>query len=225
MAHRYAVYWAPAPGSALHDFGASWLGRDAASGAEPPPPASAPADWRAATEDPRLYGFHGTLKAPFRLVGEEAALLAALEMFAAGRAPFEIPPLRLARLGRFLALIPSAPSPALMDLAADCVRDFDCFRAPAPPEELARRRAAGLGERQEANLVRWGYPHVMEDFRFHLTLSGKLDPATAERFEAVLAPLTAPFCAAPLRIDAVTLFEQPAPGAPMRATRRFAFGG
>lgn len=224
MAHRYAIYWAPAPGAPLHDFGAAWLGRDAVSGADLPPPAGIdPGVWRGGTDDPRGYGFHGTLKPPFR-TADPAGLVAALDAFAAGRAPFTISPLKLAKLGRFLALIPSVAAPDLLALAADCVTAFDGFRLPAPPEELARRRKAGLTARQEEYLLRWGYPYVLDEFRFHLTLSGKLDQATADAFETVLTPRAAPHCAAPLRIDAVTLFEQPAPGAPMRATRRFAFG-
>jgi putative phosphonate metabolism protein len=223
MAHRYAIYWAPKPGSGLHDFGAAWLGRDPVSGAELSPPGGLDAEmWRAATADPRLYGFHGTLKPPFR-TDDSDGLLAALDTFAAARSPFDIPPLKLARLARFIALIPSAPAPALMTLADDCVRDFDRFRLPAPPDELAKRRAAGLTPRQDEYLLRWGYPYVLEEFRFHLTLTGKLDTPTGDTVEMLLAPQTAPFCVAPLRIEAVTLFEQETPGAPMRVTRRFRF--
>lgn len=223
MAHRYAVYWAPPVDSALHTFGTAWLGRDCATGETLPPPGGIDTEtWRAATADPRVYGFHGTLKPPFRTADPDG-LLAALERFTASRIAFDIPPLKLARLGRFLALIPGAPAPALLQLAADCVRDFDGFRLPAPPEELARRRKAGLTPRQDDHLVRWGYPYVLEEFRFHLTLTGKVDTPTGDAIEALLTPQVAPFCAAPLRIGELTLFEQESPGTPMQATRRFAF--
>ena len=59
-------------------------------------------------------------------------------------------------------------------MAGACVRDLDEFRAPAGEAELARRRKAGLSARQEALLTQWGYPYVFEEFRFHLTLSGRL---------------------------------------------------
>ena len=36
---------------------------------------------------------------------------------------------------------------------------------------------SGLTDRQEALLTQWGYPYVMEEFRFHITLTGALDPA------------------------------------------------
>ena len=45
---------------------------------------------------------------------------------------------------------------------------------PAAPEELKKRRGAGLSSRQELMLTTWGYPYVMEEFRFHLTLTGRL---------------------------------------------------
>ena len=64
---RYAIYYAPAPGSGLDRFGATLLGYDAFTGKDLPFPEDilqvAP-DWRGLTGDPRKYGFHATLKAP-----------------------------------------------------------------------------------------------------------------------------------------------------------------
>jgi hypothetical protein len=34
--------------------------------------------------------------------------------------------------------------------------------------------AAGLNQSQVANLDRWGYPYLFADFRFHMTLTGKV---------------------------------------------------
>lgn len=230
MAPRYAIYYAPAEGSPLDRFGRTWLGRDAASGDEVEPPelpGLGRARWREITAEPRRYGFHGTLKPPFALRDgrHRDALLAAVAAFAAGRETVPMAPLRLARLSGFLALIPSAPSAGLADLAAECVRAFDEFRAPAGEAELARRRRSGLDARQEANLLRWGYPYVMEDFRFHLTLTIRLAAAEADRVESGLVPLVAPLLAAPFAVDAVTVFEEAFPGAPFRRLVRFPFGG
>src|SRR5262249_54746601 len=56
-----------------------------------------------------------------------------------------------------------------------CVTAFDNFRSPVTPEERRRRLGAGLTNRQIENLDRWGYPYVLEDFRFHMTLTGPVD--------------------------------------------------
>ena len=67
---RYALYFAPAAGSAWDRFGASWLGRSAHTGvslAQPEIRGLDAARFRALTGAPRRYGFHATLKPPFRL--------------------------------------------------------------------------------------------------------------------------------------------------------------
>ena len=125
-------------------------------------------------------------------------------------------------LAGFLALTPSEPFEELDRLAADCVAAFDRFRAPAAEAELARRRRTGLSLRQEALLLRWGYPYVMDAFRFHLTLTGPLDEAGLERerthAEAMLAgPEPA------LSIDGITLTVEPAEGEAFHVLRRCEF--
>ena len=67
---RYAIYFTPPEASALAAFGASAIGYCAASGRDvalPDSPFHDRADAMALTEEPRRYGFHGTLKAPFEL--------------------------------------------------------------------------------------------------------------------------------------------------------------
>lgn len=224
---RYAVYFAPAPASPLGTFGRQWLGRDAETGAAVTTPAlhdvaaERLAAWTAA---PRRYGFHATLKPPFRLAEEcaEADLVAAIAAFAAARGPVALPRLALADLDGFLALTTPAPVPELHALADACVAAFDGFRRPPPPEETAKRRAAGLTARQEALLARWGYPFVMEEYRFHLTLTERLPPPDGILCARHLQPLLAPVLAAPATVDALALFVEPAPGAPFRLRARFA---
>src|SRR4051794_36469410 len=92
---RYAIYYAPAPGSVLDDFGARLLGYDAHSGDDLPFPAdvtSARPDWHEVTQDPRKYGFHATLKAPMALTAgrTEAELAAACESFAGIARPIPV---------------------------------------------------------------------------------------------------------------------------------------
>ncbi|MBE3637507.1 DUF1045 domain-containing protein [Mangrovicoccus algicola] len=206
---RYAVYYLP-PEGALAEFGASWLGWDAAEGRAVPHPADLDPglDIAALTATPRRYGFHATIKPPFRLAAGRSAreLSIAFHDFCARQQPVMLERLELTRLGGFLALTPPGDTGALARLAAAAVRDLDGFRAPAPEAELARRRGAGLSPRQEENLARWGYPHVMEEFRFHMTLSGRIaDAQQRARLQAALAPVLEPILPAPFGIDTLCL--------------------
>jgi hypothetical protein len=80
---RYALYFAPAPGSAWARFGADWFAR--------PDPRR---------ESPRRYGFHATLKAPFRLrSGAQARdLFAEVDQFTRAKRAFSVASLRVACL-------------------------------------------------------------------------------------------------------------------------------
>jgi len=229
-APRYALYTVPPPKSALARFAAAWLGWDIERGEsiDPPDRVGLPVDLHSAvTAEPRRYGFHGTLKAPFRLAAgaSETQLIDAVADFAVGCGRFAPIPLRLAALGRFLALIPAESAPALSALAAMAVERLDRFRTPLSDSELARRRQAPLTATQEALLQRWGYPYVMEAFRYHMTLTGSLDPALRERVAEALAPAVAPLVAAPLAIGDVALCVEPTPRARFRVLRRFALDG
>lgn len=218
---RHAVYWVPAPEHPLWQAGCRWLGRDPEQ-----PAAGTPPDYAA---DPWRYGFHATLKAPMRLRDgrSEAELASALQALADDAGAVEVPPLRVDWLGGFLALRPVvAPAPVhpLRQLADRCVRALDAFRAPPDAAELARHGAATLGAEQRALLLAWGYPHVLQHWRLHLTLS---DAAPAEP-AALAARARAHFAAAlagPLGPGALALFVEPAPGQPLRLSRRFALHG
>jgi len=210
---RYAIYFAPAPGSGLDRFGAHLLGYDAVTGMDlafPDDILRMAPDWRDLTEDPRKYGFHATLKAPLSLAPgkTETELVAACEAFAS--APRPIPVIRpvVGSISGFIAVIPAEPQSELIRLAADCVSAFDTFRAPLTAEDRARRNPCQLTPRQREQLDRWGYPYVMEDFRFHMTLTGRLD---AERREPILTMLRDSFSALDLQalaIDRIAVFRQ-----------------
>jgi len=225
-APRYAIYFATPEGSALDRFGARLLGYDAFSGEALPFPNgmdSTVSDWREITRDPRKYGFHATLKAPMALAGgkTEAELLAACESFA--RSPRAIPVIKpiVNEIGDFIAVVPSQRSAELEQLAADAVSAFDGFRAPLTPADRARRNPDRLTERLRDYLDRWGYPYVMEEFRFHMTLTGRLPD---ERRTAVLAELRQRFATlelAELAIDAIAVFRQPDATSRFRIVKRF----
>ena len=210
---RYAIYYAPARGSDLASFGAQLLGYDAFAGDDLPFPEDvtrqAP-DWQELTADPRKYGFHATLKAPFSLAEgrTEAELFAACSTFAATRRAIPVFTPVVGSISGFIAVIPAEPPQELLKLAADCVREFDCFRALLTEADRARRNPSQLTPAQREYLDHWGYPYVMEEFRFHMTLTGRL---SGERREPILAMLKERFAAlelATLAIDRIAVFRQ-----------------
>lgn len=211
---RYAIY--AVPEGALHARGSAWLGWDSVAARRVPHPDldGLPDTAAALTETPRKYGFHGTIKPPFRLAPgcDVAALHAAATALAGRSAPVILPDLEVRRLGGFVAIVPAQPVPALADLAATWVRDLDTFRAAPAPEELARRRKAGLTDRQEALLADWGYPYVFEEFRFHLTLSGKRKTGEADALAARLGAHFADLLTRPLALDTLCLMGEGADG-------------
>lgn len=205
---RYAVYYTVPPGP-LADFGAAWLGWDAAAGCPRPAPdvPGLPAPAHVLTETPRKYGLHATIKPPFHLAPgqSETALNAALGALCATQAPVVLDALTLNRLGRFLALTPAGDTTALNALAAAAVTALDGFRAPLTDADLARRRKTRLTPRQDALLTRWGYPYVMEEFRFHITLTGRLTDSQANATHTALSTRLAPLLPRPFTLAALTL--------------------
>jgi hypothetical protein len=116
-----------------------------------------------------------------------------------------MPALQIARLGSFLALVPQQPSAELQQLASSLVRELDPLRAPLSDAELVRRRSAGLTPAQEILLTKWGYPYVMDEFRFHLTLSGKLQADELQNLKSILQNHISPLTQTPVRVDDVGL--------------------
>lgn len=229
MSRRFAIYYAPPPGSALERFGCAWLGRDHATGApleQPRIDGLTPERLAEVTRFPRHYGFHATLKAPFSLAPGRRVeeLEAAVGTFAAGRGPFACAPLQVTTLSGFIAFTPTSPCPALDDLAHACVRAFEPFRAPLSDEEVARRHESRLTPRQKAYLRAWGYPYVFEEFCFHMTLTGRLEEPERSRILAVLEARSAVITRAPLNVDAIALYEQADREQPFLMRVRHPFG-
>lgn len=199
------------PEGPLADFGAAWLGWDVARGTETPQ-LSLPG-LHDITMTPRKYGFHATLKPPFRLM--EGHTLKDLEDAAYDLANGLVPEisdgLELTALGRFLALTALGDTSALHRVAAACVRELDRFRAPSSEAELARRRKAGLSETHEALLAQWGYPYVMEAFRFHMTLTARLPQDDIAGWSAILQDHL-PDLPSPFVLDQIALCGERADG-------------
>lgn len=229
MSMRYALYFAPEPHSLWWDAGCRWLGRDPLTTAELPQvrlPDVHPRVLHTLTRDARRYGFHATLKAPFRLAdGHSLSTLEnLLQQFTAQRAPVTVPSPRVSLLRQFLAILPDEPQDEINRLAMDCVREFDHLRAPLTPDELARRQRQQLSARQLRLLSHWGYPYTEEEYQFHITLSDSLHNtdsadaivAAAQRFFAISEPLV---------IRSIALFTEAGPGADFMLHRHFRFGG
>jgi len=210
---RYAIYYAPAPGGGLDRFGAELLGYDTTRGEDLPFPEGVERivpDWRDLTSDPRKYGFHATLKPPMALAEgrTETELRAACQAFCG--TPRAIPVIApvIDSISGFVALLPAVHSTELQQLAADCVSQFDSFRAPLTAADRARRNPSELTQRQRDHLDRWGYPYVMEDFRFHLTLTGRLAADRREPVVTILRTRFAELGLTRLAIDRIALFRQ-----------------
>lgn len=226
---RYAIYFTPSIYDPLSIAAASWLGRNVYSGEAPEAPSIAGFSRQELafhTAVPRRYGFHGTIKAPFRLNDEtsEPALLKALMHFASTMSPFKIPKMEIARLGEFFGLAPSTPCEQMNHLAASVVQSFDAFRAPLSDIEIERRDPDRLTAPQFSNLHRWGYPYVMDEFRFHMMLTGPVNTNLNARFETALREFFEPVIAEPLKISSLALFIEQEPGAPLRVHSQHPLG-
>ncbi|MGV2983263.1 DUF1045 domain-containing protein [Microbacterium sp. AGC85] len=205
---RYAVYAVPGAHDAdadaarrLRDAAEAWLARE---------------DVRDLTSDARRYGFHATLKAPMRLADgrTEAELRAAADAFAAEHRPLSIRAPRVTVIDAFRALVPApGQQSALADLAAESVQVFDEFRAPLSPEDVRRRRPERLTPRQRDLFERWGYPYVLDEFRFHLTLTDAVPVERSAGVDAALDEHFAPVTGVDVPLTAIAICVEPAPGA------------
>lgn len=202
---RFAIYYTPE--SALARRGAEWLGWDIETGASAPNPQIDGIDLHSATMRPRKYGFHGTIKAPFRLSPAKTENALRQNFTATCRAlpPVELDRLELSRIGRFLALVPQGDPAGLSALASHVVETFDPFRAPLTTAEIEKRRPGRLSERQRAYLERWGYPFVKDDFKFHMTLTGNLKEEQLEPIQTAARAHFEPVLPNPFKIDTLTL--------------------
>lgn len=219
---RYAIYYSPDPGSPLAAFSDSWFGRGSAL------KSSLDRGYiDGITENTRRYGFHGTLKPPFELnpILSLDGLMAAARVFARTVTAVELPPLELAEIGKFIALTPAHESGELEKLAAACVRAFEAFRVPMSAAQFAQYKLNKLTVHQEQMLKHWGYPYVMEEFRFHMSLTDKIENE-GERLRVMdeLARLAAPVIGKPLTVRAITVFRQPGSNEPMVPVERIPFG-
>jgi putative phosphonate metabolism protein len=219
---RFAIYFVPAAESPLYRFGAAVLGYDCYTGqavARPPDLGLSAAEWEELTREPRTYGFHATLKAPFGLAAgfDQAEVIKEVRGLAASWSSIPLIEPAVASIAGFVAVVPRAASAALDALAARCVTALDRFRLPLPPQERERRLAGGLSGRQIALLDSFGYPYVLEEFRFHMSLTGRI---AFDRRNAIHALLRDAFARTvgpdPVPIDRLAVLRQDDPQARFR---------
>ncbi|GGA28142.1 DUF1045 domain-containing protein [Dyella nitratireducens] len=212
---RYAVYFCPAAGSELEAFGREWLSTDAVPGVTSE-------RLRVLTSNVRRYGWHATLCAPFALA-EQARYDDVRENVAdiAQRTQaFEFA-LHLDRLAGFLALRPSAGETPAWMLAERCVRRLNALRAPVT-DEAWQRKAVKLDAVERSLFRQFGYPYVLDRYRFHMTLCAPASEEEESALQAWLSPWVASL--PPARIDAMTICREAEPGQPFEQIERFPFG-
>jgi hypothetical protein len=226
MSARYAIYYTPEEGSPLAVFGRTWF--DEKKNGNPKALANLnPKRLAEVSEATRKYGFHGTLKPPFSLNPSTSpeSLLSAARVFARSLSPIEIPPLELAIIGKFIALTPTSQSAALEKLSAACVRAFEAYRVPLSDEQLTSYKQNKLTVHQEQMLEHWGYPYVMEEFRFHISVTDRIDdPHEREEIIDALEKLAGAVLSKPVPVREISVFTQASPDAPMVLLERIPFG-
>ncbi len=230
MFERYAIYFAPDRQHPLWSTAAQWLGRDPSGPAvrQTDVAGLARADLDARSTSARRYGFHATIKAPMRLPPGIAAdqLASELECFVATRPPVSLGQMKLALIDGFLALVPIEQSPAVTGLAADVVEHFDRFRAPLEADDRRRRLAGGtLSPRQIDLLDRFGYPYVLEQFQFHMTLTDRLPRDEQELYRAAATRHFGALVESELELDRLVLFAEPQAGQPFDRGADFVLAG
>ena len=229
--YRYAIYYCPLFGTPWWDRGCRWLGRRAEDDcivAQPVLDGIDPQAFREITREPRRYGWHATLKAPFALRPEfdYSALRERVQGICRLRVPQDMTSLAVRRLDNFLALVPVEQSHALALTAQLCVTALQDMVQPMAQSELDRRRRVHLTPRQDHLLLEWGYPFVLDEYRFHLSLTGSLDGLRDETIRALEVGARHWFGALPpLDFCTIAVFAEPSPGANFLLIEHFALGG
>ena len=201
---RYAIYYIP--DLPLFQIGSDWLGWNSITGQE----TTLSAHHRRITDRPRKYGFHATVNPPFSLASNSTLgdLQDAFHAFCASVSPATGGTLKISRLGRFLAMTQDVQSNEVTELVASTVSHFDKFRAPLSDQDIAKRRQRRLTPQQDALMLRWGYPYVMQEFKFHMTLTGPLAPNEIDAIEHDANTRFREFLGQPLKIASLALLGE-----------------
>lgn len=217
MPERFAIYFTLAQSDPLYQLAAQWLNYDFYKGDQMPP---IKLDHHAIIDPLRpyikynakaaQYGFHATLKPPFRLKPgvSHVQLVKIMKHFAKLHKPFTCAPLKVEQIGDFLALVPEQHCNKLNDLAKDCVQTFDVFRDRLNADEIEKRNPLKLTKNQKLMLDTWGYPYVLDEFRFHMTLTDRLSKKQINKCRPLLEAYFHPYTSRSLPVDQINLCYQ-----------------
>ena len=216
--YRYAVYFAPRPDTEWCNAGSEWLGRCSSSEQAVHrsfPPSITPEKFIQLTASPSRYGWHATIKAPFvlRADADFIQLKNELSLICSQFKPFKLPRLKVSRLDDFIALTPTGDTTEISRVENACVKQLHRLAAPLPPDELLRRRAAGLSLAKDSMLLKWGYPHVLEYFRFHISLTGPLRDYSELEIQSLMNFASEKFDSLPeCQFESLAIFAEPERG-------------
>lgn len=236
--YRYAIYYAPSRDGELWKNGTTWLGRDPITQEtlpQPSVPGISQEQIRALTSQPRRYGFHATLKAPFALAHSTSLsdLKDAVRRICQNTEVFPMPRLVVKLHNSTLSLVVAqrGHSDQINTLCKNCVTDLHSLAAPLPESEIARqRRKSVLSDIQDKYLLEWGYPHVFDQFEFHMTVTNKLkgtseatQHALKTMAEILLLPEENPLQESFL-FDQIAIFAEPTEGSDFVLVESFKLG-
>ncbi len=225
---RYAIYFTPTDHQAFWQAGSNTIGYDALNGVHRPAQACcglSQTEWTALTEEPRRYGFHATLKAPFRLNSHrsEDELRAHFHTCVTQETVIGLKGLEAVCMGPFIALALTGDHQPVSQLAMRMVEAFETFRAPLNEAEVARRLRSPLSDKQRQNLETFGYPYVGDEYRFHMTLTGAIaDADLRERIRAELGErITTAIGDRPVSLGVLALLKQAGPDQSFRILEHY----
>ena len=183
---RYAIYYAPPKESSLEEFGRYWFGWD-------------PLNAKLINNKhrinylnrfgiknlinidknvliPKKYGFHGTLIPPFKLNKNYSTntLFKKTEEIAKKFKKFKFYKFKLKKINNFYAFVQNKKNNNINKLSNRLVRELFKFRSPLTKKEIDRRNPSKLSKLQLSILYKWGYPYLMSEFNFHMTLASEV---------------------------------------------------
>ena len=179
---RVAIYFLPKKNSSLENFGKNLLGRDINKKRKISLTRRQKYfinrgftyfdELKDYCEQPAKYGFHATLKAPFRLKRNVKTknFYDVISHIAAQHSRFKIKGLKIVYSKKFTFITSRKPNKLLINLENDLVKHLDTFRAELNKTEIKKRIPDSLTFKQNKYLKEWGYPFVFDQFKFHMTL-------------------------------------------------------
>ncbi len=179
---RVAIYFLPKKNSSLENFGKNLLGRDINKKKKISLTRRQKYfinrgftyfdELKNYCEQPAKYGFHATLKAPFRLKRNVKTknFYDVISHIATQHSRFKIKGLKIVYSKKFTFITSRKPNKLLINLENDLVKHLDTFRAELNKTEIKKRIPDSLTFKQNKYLKEWGYPFVFDQFKFHMTL-------------------------------------------------------